>query len=54
VRQIVEAFDDIGSVERMADGGATERQIRLVLAYCERSLRRSTQRSPRTPGRLCS
>ena len=37
MRQIVEAFDDIGSVERMADGGAaTERQIRLALAYCER------------------
>jgi hypothetical protein len=25
VRQIVEAFDDIGSVERMADGGAGNR-----------------------------
>lgn len=37
VWQIVEAFDDIGSVEQMADAGAaSERQIRLALAYYER------------------
>ncbi len=35
--QIVEAHRDIGSVERMAVGGAAdERQIRLALAYYER------------------
>lgn len=34
VWQIVEAHRDIGSVERMADGGsANERQIRLALDY---------------------
>jgi hypothetical protein len=37
VWQIVEAHGDIGSVEKMAAGGATsERQIRLALAYHER------------------
>jgi Ribbon-helix-helix protein, copG family len=37
VWQIVEAYHDIGSVERMAAGGAaSERQIRLALAYYER------------------
>jgi uncharacterized protein (DUF433 family) len=37
VWQIVEAYRDIGSVERMLDGGAAnERQIRLALAYYER------------------
>lgn len=34
VWQIVEAYQDIGSVERMADdGSASERQIGLALAY---------------------
>jgi len=34
VWQIVEAYQDVGSVERMAeDGSASERQIRLALAY---------------------
>jgi uncharacterized protein (DUF433 family) len=34
VWQLVEAYQDIGSVERMAeDGSASERQIRLALAY---------------------
>jgi Ribbon-helix-helix protein, copG family len=37
VWQIVEAYRDIGSVEPMAAGGAaSERQIRLALAYYER------------------
>jgi uncharacterized protein (DUF433 family) len=37
VWQIVEAYRDIGSVEQMATGGAaSERQIRLALAYYER------------------
>ena len=37
VWQIVEAYRDIGSVEAMAaDGAASERQIRLALAYYER------------------
>lgn len=37
VWQIVDAHRDIGSVEHMAEGGATnERQIRLALAYHER------------------
>jgi len=37
VWQIVEAYQDIGSVERMAEGGsAGERQIRLALGYYER------------------
>ena len=37
VWQIVEAYRDIGSVERMAaEGAASERQIRLALAYYER------------------
>jgi hypothetical protein len=37
VWQIVEAYRDIGSVERMAEGGsAGERQIRLALDYRER------------------
>ena len=37
VWQIVEAYRDIGSVERMAaEGAASERQIRLALAYHER------------------
>jgi Ribbon-helix-helix protein, copG family len=37
VWQIIEAYRDIGSVERMAAGAAAgERQIRLALAYCER------------------
>ncbi len=37
VWQIVDAHRDIGSVERLAaDGAATERQIRLALAYHER------------------
>jgi hypothetical protein len=37
VWQIVDAHHDIGSVERMAAGGAaSERQIRLALAYYER------------------
>ncbi len=35
--QIVDAYRDIGSVERMVEGGAAgERQIRLVLDYYER------------------
>jgi hypothetical protein len=35
--QIVEAHQDIGSVERMAeDGSASERQIRLALDYYKR------------------
>lgn len=35
--QIVDAYRDIGSIERMAaDGAATERQIRLALAYYEK------------------
>lgn len=34
VWQLVDAYQDIGSVERMAeDGSASERQIRLALAY---------------------
>lgn len=34
VWQVVEAYQDIGSVERMAEGGSvSERQIRLALAY---------------------
>lgn len=37
VWQIVEAYQDIGSVERMAeDGSADARQIRLALDYHER------------------
>ena len=37
VWQIVEAYRDIGSVERMADeGAASERQITLALSYYER------------------
>jgi hypothetical protein len=37
VWQIVDAHRDIGSVERMADGGsANERNIKLALAYYER------------------
>jgi hypothetical protein len=37
VWQIVDAHRDIGSVERMADGGsASERNINLSLAYYER------------------
>ncbi len=37
VWQIVEAYRDIGSVDRMAaDGAATERHIRLALAYYHR------------------
>jgi len=37
VWQIVDAHRDIGSVERMADGGsASERNINLALAYYER------------------
>jgi uncharacterized protein (DUF433 family) len=37
VWQIVDAHRDIGSIERMAAGGAaSERQIRLALAYYER------------------
>jgi len=37
VWQIVDAYRDIGSVERMADEGAANgRQIRLALAYYER------------------
>ncbi len=37
VWQIVEAHRDIGSIGRMAaDGSASERQIRLALAYHER------------------
>jgi uncharacterized protein (DUF433 family) len=36
VWQIVDAYRDIGSVERMAeDGSASERQIRLALDYYE-------------------
>lgn len=36
VWQIVDAYRDIGSVERMAEGGsASERQIRLALDYYE-------------------
>jgi hypothetical protein len=36
VWQIVDAHRDIGSVERMAEGGsANERQIRLALDYYE-------------------
>lgn len=37
VWQIVDAHRDLGSVEAMvAEGGLSERQIRLALAYCER------------------
>lgn len=37
VWQVVDAFRDVGSVERMAEGGAVdERQIRLALSYRER------------------
>lgn len=37
VWQVVDAYRDIGSVEKMADGGAAnERQIRLALAYYDR------------------
>ena len=37
VWQIVEAYRDIGSAERMAGGGAAnERQVRLALAYYDR------------------
>lgn len=37
VWQIVDAYRDIGSLERMADGGsANERQIKLALDYYER------------------
>lgn len=37
VWQIVDAYMDIGSVERMVEGGAAnERQIRLALGYYER------------------
>jgi uncharacterized protein (DUF433 family) len=37
VWQIVEAYQDIGSIERMAEGGsASERQIRLALDYYRR------------------
>lgn len=36
VWQVVDAYRDIGSVERMAeDGSASDRQIRLALAYYE-------------------
>jgi hypothetical protein len=35
--QIVAAYQDLGSIERMVEGGsASERQIRLALAYYER------------------
>jgi uncharacterized protein (DUF433 family) len=34
VWQIIEAYQDIGSIERVAEGGsASERQIRLALDY---------------------
>ena len=37
VWQIIDAYRDIGSIEQMAGGGAaSERQIRLALAYHER------------------
>jgi hypothetical protein len=37
VWQIVEAYRDIGSVQRIAaEGAASERQIRLAVAYSER------------------
>jgi hypothetical protein len=37
VWQIVEAYRDMGSVQRMAaEGAASERQIRLAVAYSER------------------
>jgi uncharacterized protein (DUF433 family) len=37
VWQLVEAYQDIGSVERLAEGGAaSERQIRLALDYYKR------------------
>jgi len=37
VWQIVDSYDDFGSVERMAEeDGASERHIRLALAYHER------------------
>jgi hypothetical protein len=37
VWQIVEAYQDIGSIERMAEGGSADaRQIRLALDYYER------------------
>jgi hypothetical protein len=37
VWQIVDAYRDVGSVERMADGGsASEQSINLALAYYER------------------
>lgn len=37
VWQIVEAYEDLGSLERMTAGGAIgERQIRVALAYYER------------------
>jgi hypothetical protein len=37
VWQMVDAYREIGSVERMAEGGAaSERQIRLALAYHKR------------------
>jgi hypothetical protein len=37
VWQIVDAHRDIGSIERMAEGGSADvRQIRLALAYYER------------------
>ena len=36
VWQIIDAHRDIGSIERMAEGGsANERQIRLALDYYE-------------------
>jgi hypothetical protein len=37
VWQIVDAYRDLGSVERMVEGGsASERSIYLALGYCER------------------
>jgi len=49
VWQIVDAHRDIGSIERMAEGGsANERQIRLALDYYElsRGDRRGHSRKP--------
>jgi hypothetical protein len=37
VWQIVDAYRDLGSVQDMVDGGsASERNVNLALAYCER------------------
>ena len=52
VWQIIDAYQDIGSLERMVDGGsASKRNISLALAYYSDSRRRSTRPSRKTAGR---